>query len=83
MNKTKEFTILLVGETGVGKTSVLSLIANVLDGRSPDQYTAFYDEGNENAESQKHSQTNSARVYVIKSTNGITVSIHNVDFSNS
>ncbi|SJL03564.1 uncharacterized protein ARMOST_06921 [Armillaria ostoyae] len=46
-NKQKEFTILLVGETGVGKTSFLSLTANVLNGKRPDNYEEFYDLDNE------------------------------------
>jgi hypothetical protein len=42
--------ILLVGEMGVGKISVLSLLFNVLfgiDGSKPDQYIEFQDLGNE------------------------------------
>lgn len=74
-NKQKEFTILLVGETGVGKTSVLSLIANVLAGKRPDNYEEFYDHDNEAGGTQKHSQTNSARVYTLTSVNGVTVRI--------
>ncbi|KAK0432850.1 hypothetical protein EV421DRAFT_2023763 [Armillaria borealis] len=74
-NKQKEFTILLVGETGVGKTAVLSLIANVLAGKRPDNYKEFYDPDNEAGGTQKHSQTKSARVYTLKSVNGVTVRI--------
>ncbi|KAK0429728.1 hypothetical protein EV421DRAFT_1946432 [Armillaria borealis] len=74
-NKQKEFTILLVGETGVGKTAVLSLIANVLAGKRPDNYKEFYDPDNEVGGTQKHSQTKSARVYTLKSVNGVTVRI--------
>ncbi|PBK60448.1 hypothetical protein ARMSODRAFT_966036 [Armillaria solidipes] len=74
-NKQKEFTILLVGETGVGKTAVLSLIANVLAGKRPDNYKEFYDPDNEVGGTQKHSQTKSARIYTLKSVNGVTVRI--------
>ncbi|PBK99273.1 hypothetical protein ARMGADRAFT_496405 [Armillaria gallica] len=74
-NKQKEFTILLVGETGVGKTAVLSLIANVLAGNHPHNYKEFYDPDNEAGGTQKHSQTKSARVYTLKSVNGVTVRI--------
>ncbi|PBK60457.1 hypothetical protein ARMSODRAFT_944889 [Armillaria solidipes] len=74
-NKQKEFTILLVGETGVGKTSFLSLIANVLAGKRLDDYEEFYDPDNEAGGTQKHSQTNSARVYTLTSVNGVTVRI--------
>jgi GTPase SAR1 family protein len=71
----KEFTILLVGETGVGKTSVLSLIANVLAGRNPDQYTDVHKTDNEAGGSQKHSQTQSAQIYEFRSQNDVVVRI--------
>lgn len=74
-NKAKTFTVLLVGETGTGKTSVLSLIANVLAGNRTDNYQEWHDRGNEAGGTNKHSQTNSARLYVLRSTNGATVRI--------
>jgi hypothetical protein len=59
------------GETGTGKTSVLSLFANVLAGRSPEQYEMFHDESNEAGGSKKHSQTKYAKVYEFTSVNGV------------
>ncbi|PCH39420.1 hypothetical protein WOLCODRAFT_38711, partial [Wolfiporia cocos MD-104 SS10] len=65
----------LKGETGTGKTTVLSLIANVLKGHSPSEYEKFYEESNEAGGSQKGSQTNNAKLYEFSSTNGIRVRI--------
>lgn len=70
-----EFTILLVGETGVGKTCVLDLIANVLAGHRPDEYVDTHDRDNEAGGPQSQSQTNSAIVYEYMSKNGIKVRI--------
>ncbi|KAF5358822.1 hypothetical protein D9758_008561 [Tetrapyrgos nigripes] len=74
-NKEKVFTILLVGETGVGKTSVLSLLFNVLSGNRTENYMDFHDQGNEVEGSQRHSQTGSARLYEHTSVNGVTLRI--------
>ncbi|KIJ90203.1 hypothetical protein K443DRAFT_15425 [Laccaria amethystina LaAM-08-1] len=71
-----EFTILLVGETGTGKTSFLSLLVNVLAGRAPDEYDLEpYDVTNESGSGQMHSQTNAAKVYKFKSVNGVQVTV--------
>ncbi|PFH47861.1 hypothetical protein AMATHDRAFT_76995 [Amanita thiersii Skay4041] len=70
-----EYTILLVGETGTGKTSLLSLIANILAGRTPIDYSLCHDNDNEAGSSAKHSQTHSAKLYEFESRNGIKVRI--------
>ncbi|CCM07038.1 uncharacterized protein FIBRA_09357 [Fibroporia radiculosa] len=70
-----EFTILVVGETGTGKTTVLSLIANILQGNTPKTYKKYHEESNEAGGSAKHSQTNNAKLYQFVSKNGITVRI--------
>jgi len=71
----KPYTILLVGETGVGKSSVLELIANVLIGNDIDHYDFnILDRTNEQGGSDNQSQTNSARLYQFTSQNGIVVS---------
>lgn len=70
------YTILLVGETGVGKSSVLEFIANALEGNDVNHYTFDHiDHSNEQGGSTNQSQTNSASVYNYKSTNGISVSV--------
>ena len=75
-NKAKSpYTILLVGETGVGKSSVFELVANVLAGNDIDNYNFdILDSTNEQGGSNNQSQTNSARFYQLTSKNGIVVS---------
>lgn len=69
------YTILLVGETGVGKSSVLELIANVLAGNDIDHYNFdILDHTNELGGPNNQSQTDSARLYEFTSKNGIVVS---------
>ena len=69
------YTILLVGETGVGKSSVLEFIANVLLGNDIDNYNFdILDHDNEEGGSDQESQTNSARLYRLCSNNGVEVS---------
>ena len=71
----KSYTILLVGETGVGKSSVLEFIANVLIGKDIDHYDFdILDHTNEQSGSDNQSQTNSTRIYELRSENGIAVS---------
>ena len=65
----------VTGETGKGKTSFLSLLANILHGNDPNQYELFHDESNEAGGSKAQSQTNSAKLYELTSKNGITVRI--------
>ena len=75
-NKPKApYTILLVGETGVGKSSLLELIANALAGNDIDHYSLeILDPTNEQGGSANQSKTNSTRVYQFTSKNGIVVS---------
>jgi len=69
------YTILLVGETGVGKSAFLEFLGNVLIGNDIDHYSfRTLDRDNEQNGSEKQSQTNSARLYELKSKNGIVVS---------
>ena len=68
------YTILLVGETGVGKSSFLELIANVLHGNDIDHYDLdALDHTNEPSGSDE-SQTSSVRRYQFTSKNGVVVS---------
>ncbi len=70
-----EFTVLLVGETGVGKTSFLSLLANILEGRRPEEFIQAHLQTNEAGGSHAGSQTQKATVYEFQSRNGIIVRI--------
>ena len=68
-NAKAPYTILLIGETGVGKSSVLELIANVLGANKSDHYDfGVLDHNNQ-------SQPNSARLYEFTSKNGVVVSL--------
>ena len=73
------YTILLVGETGVGKSTVLEFIANVLAGNDIDSYNFdILDYTNEQGGPDNQSQTNSARLYEFTSKNGIVVCVDRV-----
>ena len=68
-------TILLVGETGVGKSSVVEFIANVLLGNDIDHYEFdILDSTHEQGDSGHQSQTNSVYLYKFTSKSGIVVS---------
>ena len=75
-NKTKApYTILVIGETGVGKSSVLELLANVLAGNDADCYNfEILDHMNEQGGPANQSQTNSTHIYEFTSKNGVVVS---------
>jgi len=69
------YTILLVGETGVGKSSVLELIGNVLSGNTMSRYNfEILDGTNERVGSYNQSKTSSAHLYEFTSKSGIVVS---------
>jgi septin family protein len=73
------YTILLVGEIGVGKTSFCELIANVVAGNDVDHYNFdILDQTNERGGSNNQSQTNSARLYELTSKNGKVVCVAHV-----
>ena len=68
-------TILLIGGTGVGKSSVVELIANVLAGNDIDHYNLEHlDPTDEQGGSSNQSRTKSAHLYELTSKNGIVVS---------
>ena len=69
------YTILLVGETGTGKSSLLEFIANILIGKDVDCYDFNILDYNEEGGSGGQTQTNSARMYEFTSKNGVMVSI--------
>jgi len=71
------YTILLVGETGVGKSPVLELIANVLVGNVGHYDFDMFDHTNEQGGTDNQSQTNSAHLYEVTSNNGIMVNPSN------
>lgn len=66
-----QYTILLVGETGVGKSSFLDFITNVFTGNNIDCYDFTIHEQNVFG---NQSQTDMAYFYDITSNNGVVVS---------
>ena len=68
--KKKTITLILVGETGVGKTSLLSLLANVCACRKLDDFQLEHDARNESNLSRDQSQTNNAVLYTFHHTKG-------------
>jgi 50S ribosome-binding GTPase len=59
-------TLILVGETGVGKTAFLSLLANICACRRVDDFQLENQAGNETGLSRDQSQTNEAMLYTFK-----------------
>ena len=77
------YTILLIGETGVGKSAFLEFIINVLIGNSIDQYNFnILDRTNEQGGSSTQSQTKSAHFYERRSKSGILVSANVLNLVN-
>ena len=65
----------MLGETGTGKTTLLSLLANILLGHRPEEFVNFNDRKLEAGGGAKYSQTNDAKVYPFTSRNGIKLTI--------
>jgi septin family protein len=74
-NVQADYTILLVGETGVGKSTFMEFLANVLLGNNVERYDfEVLDRSNEQNGPSTQSQTNSPRLYKFTSKNGAVVS---------
>ena len=69
------YNVILIGEAGVGKSSALELIANVLAGNDIDHYNfGILEHTTEQGGSKNQSQTNSTRLYELTSRDGTVVS---------
>ncbi|KAF8604810.1 hypothetical protein BDV93DRAFT_605735 [Ceratobasidium sp. AG-I] len=68
-------TILLIGETGSGKTSLMSLLVNLFQGNGPFELTDQHDPTKESGLSQAHSQTTGVKLYTVTTADGTTVQI--------
>ncbi|CAE7177127.1 unnamed protein product [Rhizoctonia solani] len=68
-------TILLVGETGSGKTSFLSLLLNLLQGKGPFELEEQHYIDAESGLDKTHSQTSDAKLYTFEATDGVEFKI--------
>ncbi|KAB5591330.1 hypothetical protein CTheo_5246 [Ceratobasidium theobromae] len=66
----KVINIVLVGKTGAGKTSFMSLLTNFAKGNTALELEDAKDKEKESTADQRHSQTNEASIYVVD--NGTT-----------
>jgi AIG1 family len=73
--KKRTMTIILVGETGVGKTAFMSLLANICVGRQVDEFRLEHNTLNESNLSKNQSQTNTAMMYTFKRHDKCTLRI--------
>lgn len=71
--KKQTLTILLVGETGVGKTALLDLFTNVLGNLEPKTCLTGHNVANEAGGSKIGSQTSEALLYEFTSLNGVRI----------
>lgn len=75
--KKQSITILLIGETGVGKTSFLDLLANICAGRVMEEFKEEHERENEydGPGAGGRSQTMKPKLYRITCANGSIVNI--------
>lgn len=73
--KKRVMTIILIGETGVGKTAFMSLLSNVCAGVKLEEFDTVHDKGNEAGGAATGSQTNKPRLYIITCANGFQIHI--------
>ncbi|KAG8759492.1 hypothetical protein FRC12_009746 [Ceratobasidium sp. 428] len=73
--KKRSITILLIGETGCGKTAFLSLILNLFQGKGPLELEDLNDGKAESGLSSTQSQTTTATLYSITTSEGNKIRI--------
>ncbi|CAE6455331.1 unnamed protein product [Rhizoctonia solani] len=73
--KKRIVTILLVGETGGGKTAFLSLLLNLLHGNGPFELEQKYFKAAESGLDKTQSQTTKATLYIFTTTEGVQFQI--------
>ncbi|KAG8691306.1 hypothetical protein FRC11_005053 [Ceratobasidium sp. 423] len=71
----KEITILLIGETGAGKTAFMSLLVNLFMGNGPYELEERNNPSMEAGGSKGGSQTNEATLYTVKANDGTVIRI--------
>ncbi|CAE6447231.1 unnamed protein product [Rhizoctonia solani] len=73
--KKRVVTVILVGETGSGKTSFLSLLLNLFQGNGPFELKAQHYGETESGLDKTQSQTTEARLYTFDTTDGVKFQI--------
>jgi ABC-type oligopeptide transport system ATPase subunit len=73
--KKREVTILLIGETGSGKTSLMSLLVNLFQGQGPLELSEKNDESKESGLSKSQSQTTKATLYTVTTSDGTKIKL--------
>ncbi|CCO33669.1 hypothetical protein RSOLAG1IB_08494 [Rhizoctonia solani AG-1 IB] len=71
----KEITILLIGETGSGKTAFMSLLVNLFMGNGPYELDERNNAAKESGGDKSQSQTNDATLYSVRSMDGTVIRI--------
>ncbi|KAF8593912.1 hypothetical protein BDV93DRAFT_581916 [Ceratobasidium sp. AG-I] len=73
--KKKVITILLIGETGTGKTTFMSLLVNLFQGNGPFELVDKNDPKKESGLSKSKSQTTKATLYTVTTAEGTNIQI--------
>ncbi|KAL5637665.1 hypothetical protein ACGC1H_002066 [Rhizoctonia solani] len=71
----KEITIMLIGETGAGKTAFMSLLLNLFMGNGPYELEERNNPAMESGGNKSQSQTNDATLYSVRSKDGLNIRI--------
>ncbi|CUA72114.1 hypothetical protein RSOLAG22IIIB_10094 [Rhizoctonia solani] len=75
LHNEKEITILLIGETGAGKTALMSLLVNLFLGNGPYELEEHNNAAKEAGGDKSRSQTNDATLYSVQSMDGAVIRI--------
>ncbi|CAE6518255.1 unnamed protein product [Rhizoctonia solani] len=73
--KKNVITVLLIGETGSGKTSFMSLLLNLFEGNGPFELKEKHFVDAQSGLDRSQSQTTEARIYSFTTTDGVKVEI--------
>ncbi|QRV92786.1 AIG1 domain-containing protein [Ceratobasidium sp. AG-Ba] len=68
-------TILIIGETGCGKTSLMSLLVNLFRGHGPLELQEWHNKSAESGLSKHQSQTTTATFYTITTKSGLKIQL--------
>ncbi|KAG9082975.1 hypothetical protein FS749_006421, partial [Ceratobasidium sp. UAMH 11750] len=75
LTEKKKMSILLIGETGTGKTSFMSLLANLFQGIGPSELEDWHDQSKESGLGKTYSQTTKATLYSFSTCDGTRIEI--------